>query len=94
MQDIPSELCAAWPKGWDEDVALVCLTKRTLLDTALRGYLSPSGILLGRKPLPTLDTFVPRVDNTELIGGLDAFLKERRKMPRVVRQALKKKRRY
>ena len=93
IQDVLSELCAAWPRCWDEYVSPACWIKRTLPDTSLPGNMSPFELLFGRKLRTTLDTLVPRVDDTELSGGLDAFIEHRRQMLREVRQALEKRHR-
>ena len=93
IQDVLSELCAAWPKRWYEDVVLVCWIKRNLPDTSLPGKMSPFEILFGHKPRTTLDTLVPHMDDTEENGGLDALIEQRKKMLREVRQVLDRRHR-
>lgn len=51
----------------------------------------PFELLFGRNPRISLDTLVRSMDNSEQSGGLDALVKQRRQMPRDVKQTLEKR---
>lgn len=93
MYVVLSGLCAAWSKRSDEYVAPACWIKSTLPYTAFSDNLLPFELLFGRKPQTTFNTLFPYIKNTGLGVGLDANIEERRKIFRVVRQALEKRHR-
>lgn len=90
LHDVLSELCKSWPTGWDKYVAPACWIKRTMPDPAQPSTMTPFHFLFGRSPRTPLDAIVPRMDDTELTGGLDTFVGQRRHTFREVRDALER----
>ena len=91
MQEVLAELCTAWPDRWDEYVSPACWIKRTLPDPTLPSSMTPFELLFGRSPRTSLDTLVPRLDDTESTRGLENFVERRRQNLREVRLALEKR---
>ena len=63
---------------WDEYILSICRIKCTIHDSTLTNKITPFGLLFGRKPCISLDTFVPQIDDMDRTQELENFVESRR----------------
>lgn len=65
-------------EGWNDYAPPARLVKRRLLDSSPPADMSSFELLQKRKPQSTLDMLVPLMDDSEMSGGLNALVGQRR----------------
>lgn len=88
LQEMLTQLCAAWPRRWDEYVPIATWIHRMEPDDSLTGGASPYRMLFGRDPRTQLDDLAPTLDDDAVGAGLERTIEDKRQMAREVRTAL------